>query len=141
MFVVRHALKADEDSLLQVARLFLPIHSYLFVFGIDKLLTDSTACILVALSDERVVGYLLAYDRLDHPRYANMHATKIVEVMVAEEFRNKGVGRLLVDQVEVWAYRRHCRLIFVGGLAGFYLALGYRRHGQFFEKDLVENAA
>ncbi len=56
--------------------------------------------IFVAIADENVVGYIHAndYDVLYFP-----HMKNIMGIAVNEEFKRQGIGRKLIDAVEVWA--------------------------------------
>lgn len=84
-----------------------------------------------------VVGYLLGYDQ---HRYAGMGGLKdaawVEELMLAEDFRSRGIGSLLMQRFEDWARNRHCRLVAVGGGEDFYRAIGYERSGPYLTKNL-----
>jgi GNAT superfamily N-acetyltransferase len=114
MVTIRQAQNEDADGLLHVASRF-PSRSYLNFFGVMTLLTDSNTCLMAAHAEGEVVGYLLGYDQ---HRYAGVGGLKdaawVEELMVAEDFRSRGIGSLLMQRFEDWARNRHCRLVAVG---------------------------
>ena len=141
MVIIRQAQESDAEQMLHVASRF-PIQSYLDSFGVSSLLADCTVCIIVAEVSGQVAGYLLGYDRHGHPLYTDAPTAEVEEIMVADEFRNRGVGRLLIQRFEDWARTRQCQRIIIGGApaAGFYRSLGYGESrfcaGQALEKAL-----
>ena len=142
MITVRQAKESDANELLRVASRF-PIESYLHVIGVARLVTDPNVCLLLVYAEGQAVGYLLAYDRHRHPRFIGLDAAQIEEVMVSEDFRDRRIGRLLMERFEDWARDRQCRVVDVGGApaAGFYRALGYEQSGIRLQKNLGEHEA
>jgi ribosomal protein S18 acetylase RimI-like enzyme len=143
MINVRQAKKSDSDGLLRVADEFLSFDSYLRVLGIGRLVADSDVCLLVAYARKQTVGYLLARDRRSYPRADGFDGAQIEEITVSENFRNQGIGRILMERFEYWARGRRCRLVDVGGApaVGFYRALGYMHSGARLQKNLFEHAS
>jgi GNAT superfamily N-acetyltransferase len=100
------------------------------------LVASSATYVGVAEQDQRPVGYILGFDHLTF--YANGRVGWVEEVAVDEPWRNKGIGRLLMDGFERWARERGCRLVAVATrrAAGFYRTLGYEESAAFFRKVL-----
>jgi GNAT superfamily N-acetyltransferase len=83
-----------------------------------------------------LAGYCLGFD---HPAfYANGRVAWVEEIMVREDLRGRGVGRLLMDAFEEWASTRGDRLIALATrrAAPFYEALGYEDSATYFRKAL-----
>ncbi|MDX1644540.1 MAG: GNAT family N-acetyltransferase [Thermoanaerobaculia bacterium] len=95
----------------------------------------------VAVSEGDVVGFVHVFrsDRLDEEPFAELGG-----VIVAEAFRDRGVGRRLMRSAERWAQRSGCALLRVRSRADrgeahrFYERVGYRRtkRQQVLEKEL-----
>lgn len=70
------------------------------VLNIGKLLSSETDKIYVAVSDNTIVGYVHAndYDLTYAP-----HMKNIMGIAVSHDYKRKGIGRALLQQVEYWA--------------------------------------
>lgn len=88
-----------------------------------------TLLLVAEAADGRVVGYLLGSSHLTF--LANGRVAWVEEVMVDENLRGSGVGRLLMDHAEQWARSE--------GAA--YLALASRRAGPFYQALAYEDSA
>ena len=67
---------------------------------LQKLLNDSNHKIYVAVTSDKIVGYIHAnnYDLLYSP-----HLKNIMGIAVSSDFRKSGIGKMLLDEVEQWA--------------------------------------
>lgn len=67
---------------------------------LSRLIESSTDKIFVAICDNEVIGYVHAndYDLIYAP-----HMKNIMGIAVAEHWKRKGVGRALLQKVEMWA--------------------------------------
>lgn len=67
---------------------------------LQRLLNDSNHKIYVAVTSDKVVGYIHAnnYDLLYSP-----HLKNIMGIAVLSDFRKSGIGKMLLDEVEQWA--------------------------------------
>ena len=70
------------------------------VLNIGKLLSSETDKIYVAVSNNTIVGYVHAndYDLTYAP-----HMKNIMGIAVSHDYKRKGIGRALLQQVEYWA--------------------------------------
>lgn len=68
---------------------------------LKQLLNDSNHKIYVAIAGEQIVGYVHAnnYDLLYAP-----HLKNIMGIAVASDFKKKGIGKMLLNEVEEWAW-------------------------------------
>lgn len=76
---------------------------------------------------------------LHHPAfYANGEVTWIEELFVDEAYRGKGVGRRLMQFVEIRAELRGSRLVALATrrASDFYRAIGYEESATYFKKNL-----
>jgi GNAT superfamily N-acetyltransferase len=101
-----------------------------------QLLTAVDACLLLAVSEDQCLGYLLGFR---HPTfYANGPVGWVEEVLVRSELRGAGLGRALMSAFERWAAEQGCALVALATRrAGpFYRALGYEESAAYFRKLL-----
>lgn len=95
---------------------------------LEKLLNDSSNKIYVAVLEEKVVGYVHAnnYDLLYAP-----HLKNIMGIAVLSDFRENGIGKKLLYEVEKWAKNTGAygvRLVSGStriGAHAFYISCGY----------------
>jgi GNAT superfamily N-acetyltransferase len=138
---VRRAEHPDAEVVLALARGFATsfvVDPTAFRESFSTLLADPHACLLVAEQDGQVVGYLLGFEHLSF--YANGPVAWVEEITVGARHRQRGVGRLLMQEFEGWAAARGARLVALATrrAASFYQALGYAESASYFRKLLVE---
>jgi GNAT superfamily N-acetyltransferase len=135
--LVRHASADDRDG---VAGLAAEL-AMSFTFSPEKfrvsypaLLAEDGACLLVAVSDQEHLGYLLGFRHLTF--YANGPVAWVEEIAVRERDRGRGIGRALMSEFEQWAAAQECALIALATrrAAPFYRALGYEESATYFRK-------
>jgi GNAT superfamily N-acetyltransferase len=135
MVTIRPAEKRDAEAIFGLARQFpipvFPRSQRIF----NKFLADANTFFIVANASEQIVGYLLGIHRYG--------LADVQEIMVAQDFRNKGIGKLFMESFENWARGKKCRNIIIGGVlaSGFYQALGYKQSAILFRKSLSKSAA
>ena len=105
------------------------------------LLADDGACLLLAVNGEESAGYLLGFRHLTF--YANGPVGWVEEVVVRDQDRGRGIGRVLMEAFEHWATGEGCTLVALATrrAAPFYRALGYEESAAYFRKVLVTPAA
>ena len=138
---VRHARAADRDAIFALAKdlaTSFTVSRAAFEANFPRLIgRDDVACLVVE-DKEVVLGYCLAFD---HPTfYANGRVTHVEEVAVHVDHRRKGLGRMLMAAIEIWALGRSSK---VAGLAtrrasAFYRALKYEEAATYFRKTLQQ---
>ena len=106
-----------------------------------SLLADDGACLLLAVDGQESVGYLLGFRHLTF--YANGPVGWVEEIVVRDQDRGQGIGRILMSAFEQWATARGCALVALATRrAGpFYRALGYEESAAYYRKVLVNPAA
>lgn len=136
-YAIRPAVAADAGVIAEFAQGL----AQSFAFSEDRfranypaLLAAEDACLLVAVSEEEHLGYVLGFDHLTF--YANGRVAWVEEVFVRSDQRSTGVGRALMDAFEEWAARRDCALVALATrrAAPFYQALGYEDSATYFRK-------
>jgi GNAT superfamily N-acetyltransferase len=138
-FTIRPAQEADAPAVFRLAVCFatsFTVEEAAFRHTFIGLLADGTAFLRVAEWDGDVVGYVLGFDH--ETFFANGRVAWLEEIMVAEEFRARGIGRLLMASFEAWARDRQCRLISLATrrAADFYRKLDYAESALYFRKLL-----
>jgi GNAT superfamily N-acetyltransferase len=140
---VRPARAGDADD---VAALAAEL-AQSFAFSAEKfaatypaLLAADGARLLLAVSGREIVGYLLGFRHLTF--YANGPVGWVEEVVVRDQDRGRGIGRVLMDAFEQWAAARDCALVALATrrAAPFYSALGYEESAVYFRKVLPGQA-
>jgi GNAT superfamily N-acetyltransferase len=116
-----------------------------FEASLSALLTQDSAWLGIAsetvaepgAGPDTVAGYCLGFDHLAF--YANGRVAWVEEIMVREDRRGQGVGRLMMEAFEAWAADRDDRLVGLASrrAAPFYAALGYEDSATFFRKLLT----
>jgi GNAT superfamily N-acetyltransferase len=139
MFTIRPAQLSDSEALFSLARAFatsFTVKRSAFESAFAVLIHSPDAFVAVATDGERVVGYVLGFDH--HTFYANGRVAWVEEIMVAEDGRRRGAGRLLMESFERWARTRQSKLIALATrrAAPFYLRLGYDESAAYFRKLL-----
>ncbi len=101
-----------------------------------ELLKDPQARVLVAEEGGAVIGYLLGF--IHRVFYANGPVGFIEEVMVAEGFRMRGIGRELMNEFESLAKLSGCPQVALATrrVGEFYKAVGYTESATYFKKKL-----
>lgn len=136
---VRKVRTVDLDELFELvqrfATSFVPERSA-FTQSVHALLGRDDVWLAGAEESGLLVGYCLGFEHLTF--YANGRVAWIEEVMVAESYRRRGVGRALMDEFEAWARSRGSKLVGLATrrAAPFYEALKYEPSATYFRKIL-----
>lgn len=140
MHVLIHpATPADQEAIFalvtQFATSFKPEQSA-FEASFARLLTNDSACLLIAEHEEDIIGYCLGFDH--DTFYANGSVAWVEEIMVQEAFRRHHIGQQLMTAFEEWATARGSRLVALATrrAASFYKAIGYEESANYFRKIL-----
>lgn len=96
----------------------------------QKALTNAEKLVLVAESDNKPVGYLIAsaFDRFD---YRTMVTGELENMFVAKDARRSGVGKALVTHMKTWFQTKGIHRIYVSAYAknakaiAFYESCGF----------------
>ena len=101
---VRRARADDADDVARLAAelaMSFEFSAARFREHYPSLLADDGACLLLAVSGSMSVGYLLGFRHLTF--YANGPVGWVEEIVVLDQERGHGVGRLLMGAFEQWA--------------------------------------
>ena len=111
-----------------------------FDLSYPALLASQDACLLVAAAGGDCVGYVLGFRHLTF--YANGPVGWVEEILVRQEHRGRGLGRVLMSAFESWAAGQGCVLVALATrrAAPFYRALGYRESAAYLRKILRDQA-
>ncbi len=140
---VRRIAKSDYAAAAAIWRDVLDIRSATeehVAATYEQMAPDDRYCTFVAAADGKVVGLAAAVKVLaiGHPGgYVKMNGLGVLP-----EYRRRGIGRLLMDQVERWAVEQGAPYIGLASGTGrkeahaFYEHLGYQKTSYWFRKNL-----
>ena len=107
MITVRRAKAADFDRMVALLRVLFTLEADFGVDGdkqrrgLQLLLEDDRACLLVAEAESGVIG--MCSGQLVISTAEGGTALLVEDVVVDESFRGRGVGRLLMKALQNWA--------------------------------------
>ena len=138
MVNIRPATLQDAPALFGLAKDFATsfvVDESSFQQSLTSLLFDRSAYLAVA-EESIVIGYVLGFDR--DTFFANGRVSWVEEIMVRQDRRRAGIGRLLMESFEAWAKTRNSKLVALATrrAATFYKALGYEESAAYFRKVL-----
>jgi len=141
---VRQARAGDADDVARLAAelaMSFEFSAASFRESYPALLAEDGACLLLAVDGHESIGYLLGFRHLTF--YANGPVGWVEEIVVRDQDRGRGTGRVLMDAFEQWAAAEGCRLIALATrrAAPFYRALGYEESATYFRKVLTDPPA
>jgi len=141
---VRRARAGDADDVARLAAglaMSFEFSAASFRENYPALLAADGARLLLARDGRGSVGYLLGFRHLTF--YANGPVGWVEEIVVRDQDRGRGIGRVLMDAFEQWATAQGCALVALATrrAAPFYLALGYEESATYFRKVLVGPSA
>jgi GNAT superfamily N-acetyltransferase len=136
MLNIRPAILEDASTLFELVKDFatsFPVDELFFRQSLTSLLSAPSTYLVVAEEDV-VIGYILGFDH--HTFFANGRVSWVEEIMVRQDRRREGVGRLLMTSFERWTKARDSKLIALATrrAASFYKALGYQESATYFRK-------
>lgn len=139
--IIRRAILSDREGIFPLVRDFatsFKSEKGAFEFSFDQIINDESACLLIAETDNRIIGYCLGFDHFTF--YANGRVSWVEEIMVSEDYRKGNIGRAMMNQFENWSRLRKSKLVGLATrrAATFYEALGYENSAVFFRKLLYE---
>lgn len=137
MVVIREAKPSDAEALLSLAKglaISFVVDPDAFHITFADLLASPLGYLAAAEVDLDIVGYVLGLDHLTF--YANGRIAWVEEIMVREDCRRMGIGKLLMQSFEDWAASRNAKLVALATrrAAGFYQALGYEESATYWRK-------
>ena len=101
-FSIREAISSDATAIWQLNCNEMGYQYSLAntIENLTKLLSSNSDRIYVALYDDTIVGYVHAndYDLIYAP-----HMKNIMGIAVSHEYKQQGIGRALLQEVEHWA--------------------------------------
>lgn len=135
--VIRLARVEDREQLWPLAQQLATSNAVdpeAYARNYADVLSRSEVRLLVAESDGRVIGYLLA--QRHHTFHANGPVVWVEELMVAPGRRRTGVGRALMHAVEQWADEQGGAYVALATRRApdFYTALGYEPSATYFKR-------
>jgi GNAT superfamily N-acetyltransferase len=128
-FTIRSALEADGPAIAQLTNeLGYSASGREIEDRLTVLLSSPDQLLIVADADEQICGWLQAHANL---ALESGFRVEIVGLIVAENMRRQGIGKLLVQHAEQWAAKLKSKTVVVRSNVtrveshSFYPALGY----------------
>jgi len=136
---VRRAALSDADAVFELLKELVTTYEperVAFDGTLPRLIDSAHEALIVAEADGAVVGYALAAESLTF--YANGPVVDLLELVVAEPQRGRGIGEELVSAVNAWASKRGCIDVNVasGRSGGYYERLGFSEVATFYRLHL-----
>lgn len=139
---IRRTKESDYEQLMQLYNGFVGADRYSDHKhdGFKKVLKNPNNFIFVAEDSGKLIGFA-TFSVRDVVRYFKPIA-ELDEIFVLPEYRQKGVGKKLMEEIEKSAKEADCYRIFIEShyeaKAGhkFYEALGFTNYGYHFIKDI-----
>lgn len=139
---IRSATEEDYSELMQLYNLFVEEDRYSTYkndsFG--KVLKSPTNFIFVAEENGKLIGFV-TFSVRNVIRYSRQIA-ELDEIFVLSEYREKNIGKQLMEKVEEKAKKLDCFRIYIESAYDkesahkFYEAIGYKNNGYHFKKNL-----
>lgn len=134
---IRQAERADHGAIFQLAKslaMTFSVEEQPFSKLFENVLANDSVCLALAEVDREVIGYVLGTVRPAF--YANGLVGWVEELVVAKQFRGRGVGRQLMDHFEQWASVFRCPVIALATrrAGDFYSAIGYEESAIYYRK-------
>jgi N-acetylglutamate synthase-like GNAT family acetyltransferase len=104
--------------------------------NLPRLIESDREALLVAESEEGVVGYAMAAESMT--LYANGPVVDLLELIVEERLRGQGIGEKLVNAVKAWGREHGCLDLNVATRrsGSYYEHLGFSETATFYRLQL-----
>jgi ribosomal protein S18 acetylase RimI-like enzyme len=112
---VRRATPQDEEAVLQLWQEMMDYHAHLdprfqpspdgkehFHAALKEWMDDDSRCVLVAVADGEVIGYIIGRLAENPPVFALRRFGYVTDICVAPPWRRLGVGRKLFAALQEW---------------------------------------
>lgn len=141
-FIIRSAEIKDSESILELARqLGYESDSKAIKNRLSEILKKSDHCVYAALENGKIIGWIHGFYSL---RVESDSFVEIGGLVVDADYRKKGIGKLLVEEIIRWAYSKKCKKVRVRcntvrkETHAFYLKTGFElnKEQKIFDKKL-----
>lgn len=139
---IREAIESDYEQIMQLYNLFVGEDRYSKHDNdsFQKVLESENNYILVVEEKEKLVAFITFSIRnvIRYPR----PIAELDELFVDENYRQHGLGKQLMEEVENLAREKNCYRVYIEsqyrfkGAHAFYEKLGYSNNGYHFIKNL-----
>ncbi len=119
-------------------------------WALERIFADANAALFVAVDGAQPVGLAEVYLRMDdvtNNRIVPYHYAYVQSLVVSENWREKGVGRQLMQAAEQWAKGKGATEVrldiweFAEGPLTFYEKVGYRTLRRTLVKEITDEPA
>lgn len=112
---VRRGIAEDEEAILRLWQEMMDYHAHLdprfqpttdgkdhFHTVLKEWIVDETRCVLVAIADGEVIGYIIGCRAENPPVFAMRYFGYVTDICVAPQWRRMGVGHKLFATLKKW---------------------------------------
>ncbi len=143
---------AKEEDLPQIKKLYRDFFSLMASIQPDiireaeqeedffqEMMDSDTSDILVAEADEKVIGFMVLCEQITLPYNCFVQYTYayLMDIMIQEEYRNKGVAKALIKKAKEWARSRDLAYLDLNVLARNSKAIQFFKTEGFREQMLT----
>jgi N-acetylglutamate synthase-like GNAT family acetyltransferase len=137
--IIRNATNKDAEQVLELAKKFatsFKTDKEKFYKIYPEIVGDRNISFVVAEENNQIIGYCLSFHHLTF--YANGYVSWVEEIMVNENYRSKGVGKKMMEEIEQISKSMDSKLIGLATrrAANFYEKIGYEESATYFRKLL-----
>lgn len=104
----------------------------------QEMMDSDTADIIVAEENKKVIGFMVLCEQLTLPYncFVQYNYAYLMDIMIQDEYRNKGVAKALINQAKEWTRNRDLRFLDLNVLARNTNAIQLFK-GQGFKEQMV----
>lgn len=140
---IRPAQSSDADAVFALLRRFAiayPPNRAHFDQNFPKLLADENVVLRVIESEGEVAGYVLAF--VLHTLFTNKPILELQEIVVGHDYRKRGLGKMLLEEVVRHADAIDCAEVTVptSRRQEFYIQMGFAESASYLRKRLEKGA-
>lgn len=139
----QNMISIDEDHLDQIHKDY---REKMALADLEKVYNNNGKCLLYLDENNKVqgliMGSLVKYDELDYLDYKCPKKGEIIELIVSEKTRNKGIGKKLINEMEKYFKSLDCKYVSLEVFAynkkaiNFYEKNGYHSRMEYMIKKI-----
>ncbi len=114
--------KSNENDIISINKLFAELIKFESRFSnnitsniqiegdYNYIFNDDKSILFVVELDNKIIGFIYAYEKELDEVFINKEVF-IEAIFILEKYRNKGIGKLLMKELEKWCYAKNIKYI------------------------------